>query len=260
VAITFDDGAYDFYSRAYPLLKEFAFPSTVYQTTYYSDRQVPVFNLVCSYLLWKGRGRLLDKGAELGLKPPLDLRSEQARNGIVQTLMENCARDGLDARQKNEVAARLAHLLGLDYADILSKRILHLMNSQEIAQLAREGVDFQLHTHRHCTPDDKFLFQKELRDNRESLERSAPAQRTHFCYPSGVYSRDFLPWLTEEKVISATTCDVGLAATHSHPLLLPRVVETSSRTALDFEAWLTGVADFLVLRRAAKELYGPYRD
>src|ERR1039458_10194894 len=61
VAITFDDGAYDFYRLAYPLLRKFGFPVTVYQTTYYSDRQIPIFNLICSYLLWKQRGRLFDK-------------------------------------------------------------------------------------------------------------------------------------------------------------------------------------------------------
>src|ERR1039458_7863321 len=52
VAITFDDGTYDFFSLGYPLLRRFEFPVTVYQTTYYSDRQIPVFNLICSYLLW----------------------------------------------------------------------------------------------------------------------------------------------------------------------------------------------------------------
>ncbi len=76
VAITFDDGAYDFYSQAYPLLKAHGFPVTVYQTTYYSDYQKPIFNLMCSYLLWKRRGTVLDKGSALGLDQPMDLRSE----------------------------------------------------------------------------------------------------------------------------------------------------------------------------------------
>ena len=67
VAITFDDGTFDFFSLGYPLLKKFGFPVTVYQTTYYTDRPIPVFNLVCSYLLWKRRGSVLDKGEELGL-------------------------------------------------------------------------------------------------------------------------------------------------------------------------------------------------
>jgi len=260
VAITFDDGAYDFFSLAHPLLRKFGFPVTVYQTTYYSDRQIPIFNLICSYLLWKRRGTVLDKGADLGLKPPLDLTSEARRHAIVETLMENCARDGLDAWQKNEVASRLAKLLEIDYAELLSKRLLQLMNPPEIAQLAREGVDFQLHTHRHRMPKDKFLFQKEIQDNRERLRSTTPGELAHFCYPSGVYSREFLPWLAEENVISATTCDVGLAAAHTNPLLLPRIVETSGRTDLEFEGWLTGVSDFLALRRTASQTHVPRGD
>jgi hypothetical protein len=65
----------------------------------------------------------------------------------------------------------------------------------------------------------------------------------------------FLPWLAEENVLSATTCDVGLADARSNPLLLPRMVETSSRTALEFEGWLTGAADFLAINRAASRRY-----
>jgi len=255
VTITFDDGTYDFLKLACPLLRRFGFPATVYQTTYYSELQIPVFNLMCSYLLWKRRGRILDKGAELGLKPPLDLTSEAKREAMVQILVDNCDRDGLCARQKNEVAGKLAQLLDVDYSEILSKRILQLMNPQEIAELAREGFDFQLHTHRHRTPEDKVLFQKEIRDNRESLAKSLPGQSRHFCYPSGVYSPTFLPWLAEDNILSATTCDVGLADASTNPLLLPRMVETSSRSSLEFEGWLTGVADFMAIHRAAAQHY-----
>jgi peptidoglycan/xylan/chitin deacetylase (PgdA/CDA1 family) len=260
VAITFDDGAYDFFKLAYPLLKTFGFPATVYQTTYYSDRPIPIFKLICSYLLWKRQGTVLDKGADLGLKPPLDLTSEAKRHAIVETLVENCNRDGLDAGEKNEVAGRLAKLIEIDYSELLSKRILQLMNSREIAQLAGEGVDFQLHTHRHRTPNDKALFQKEIQDNREALEKNMAGELVHFCYPSGVYSREFLPWLAERDVISATTCDVGLANARTNPLLLPRMVDTSGRTSLEFEGWLTGVSDFLALNRAASRSHIPSSD
>ena len=56
VALTFDDGTYDFYSQAYPRLKQAGFPVTVYLTTYYSQLELPVFSLICSYLMWKARG------------------------------------------------------------------------------------------------------------------------------------------------------------------------------------------------------------
>ncbi len=42
VVITFDDGTYDFYKQAFPRLKSYGFPVTVYQTTYYTDFERPV--------------------------------------------------------------------------------------------------------------------------------------------------------------------------------------------------------------------------
>src|SRR5437868_11368732 len=92
VAITFDDGTYDFYRQAFPLLKQYGFPATVYQTTYYMDYQRPVFSLICSYMLWKRRGTVLPDGSVLGLAEPLDLRTEAGRHQVVQALIGRTVR------------------------------------------------------------------------------------------------------------------------------------------------------------------------
>jgi peptidoglycan/xylan/chitin deacetylase (PgdA/CDA1 family) len=260
VVVTFDDGSYNFLKQAYSLVKSFGFPVTVYQTTYYSDYQQPIFNLTCSYMLWKRRGTVLDKGKELGLDQPMDLRTELSRHRIVRKLVVTSEADDLTGAQKNDVAARLAKLLDIDYEELGAKRILQLMNAREIAQLASEGVDFQLHTHRHRTPVDEALFRKEIRDNRCWLQELTKSRAIHFCYPSGVYEAKFLPWLQAENVVSATTCDAGLVTSRSNPLLLPRFVDTSARSAIAFESWLTGVGSLLALRRAAPQRYEPQRD
>src|SRR5437773_11933124 len=104
VSITFDDGTYDFYKQAYPIVKRYGLPVTVYQTTYYSDRRLPVFNLICSYLLWKRKGTVLDNGAELGLKHQLDLRTEASRQAIVTALMDMSEKHNLSGEQKNQLA------------------------------------------------------------------------------------------------------------------------------------------------------------
>jgi peptidoglycan/xylan/chitin deacetylase (PgdA/CDA1 family) len=260
VAITFDDGNYDFYRQAHPRLKSYGFPVTVYQTTYYSDYPRPIFNVMCSYLLWKRRGEVLDHGKPIGIDEPLDLRTEAGRHKIVRALIDLSDRENLTGRQKDGLAGGLAKLLGVDYEELVAKRVLQLMNPKEIAQVASEGVDIQLHTHRHRTPSDQALFQKEVRDNRERIREITGSTAVHFCYPSGVYSPQFLPWLAEDGVVSATTCDAGLASSRSHAFLLPRFVDTRSRTPLEFESWLAGVGALISVRRAATQRYEPAPD
>lgn len=61
VTITFDDGFQDFYSVAYPIIESFGFPVTLYLSTYYVEYNRPVFDVMCSYLLWN------QGSAELGV-------------------------------------------------------------------------------------------------------------------------------------------------------------------------------------------------
>src|SRR5215831_16257984 len=209
VAVTFDDGTYDFYRQAYPLLKKYDVPVTVYQTTYYSDNPIPVFNLICSYMLWKRRAEKLSAIPEIGLTQTMDLGTQLGRHQVVRSLVERADREQLTGGEKNEIAAGLAHALRIDYADLKSRRILQLMNAQEIAEVAKDGVDVELHTHRHRTPEDEGLFQRELDDNRRRIETLTGKSPQHFCYPSGVYRQKFVSWLQKDRVLSATTCDAG---------------------------------------------------
>ena len=255
VVITFDDGTYDFYEHAFPRLKQYGFPATVYQTTYYCDYDRPVFHLICSYMLWKRRGAVLNTGDQLGLPTNMDLRSENSRQAIVNQLVAQTVDRKLTEHEKNRLAEDLARAVGVDYAELVGKRILQLMRPDELEKLANEGVDFQLHTHRHRTPLDEALFRREICDNRDRLQPITKGKALrHFCYPSGVYELEFLRWLHAENVVSATTCDQGLASAASHPLLLPRFIDTSYRTSLEFEAWLTGVGSCISRRSRRRKL------
>jgi peptidoglycan/xylan/chitin deacetylase (PgdA/CDA1 family) len=257
VAITFDDGTYDFYKQAVPRLKNYAFPVTVYQTTYYTDFQRPVFNLITSYMMWKRRGESVADGRDIGLPGPMDLRTEASRHQIVLALLGIADREKMSGPQRDGLSARLAKLLGIDYEALVSTRMLQLMNARELREVANSGVDVQLHTHRHRTPEDEKLFRREIQDNRARILALASNSAQHFCYPSGVYRSMFLPWLAQEQVVSATTCDAGLATRSSQMLLIPRFVDTQKKTATDFESWLSGVGDLLAVRRVATQNYVP---
>lgn len=249
VAITFDDGTSDFSRKAFPLLKEFDLPATLYLTTFYTHYQRPVFDLMCSYLLWKGRNATLDLKKFTGQDLRTELTRNDAREAALSQIHIFARARKLSAEEKDEFAAELAARLDVDYNALLKQRIMHNLTAEEVGQLARDGVDVQLHTHRHRTPKDRQLFLREIEDNRASILEMTGRKASHFCYPSGVYDPMFLPWLKEAGVVSATTCEAGFASRSSNPLLLPRFLDNESLSDIEFESWLTGVSMAMPRRR-----------
>jgi peptidoglycan/xylan/chitin deacetylase (PgdA/CDA1 family) len=249
VALTFDDGNYDFYKEAHPILQEFNFPVTVYLTTFYSHYDRPVFDVIASYLLWKGRGARLDLKGITGREMNADLSDDAARALALAELRGHARENKLSAEEKDALIASVAERLKIDYDALAAKRLLHILSPDEVKALATSGVDIQLHTHRHRTPMERSLFLREIEDNRNNIRAMTGASASHFCYPSGVYDEAFLPWLEEAGVVSATTCDAGFASRGSHPLLLPRLLDASALSDIEFEGWLTGVAAALPRRQ-----------
>ena len=243
VVITFDDGNHDFHARALPVLRRYGFPATVYLTTFYCDFNRPVFAVFCSYLLWKAGANAARGAALVGVHTPLDFASAEGRLAVLDAINRRACEQGWTAQDKDGIARDLEMRLGADGETIRRKRILHLMTPAEVSECAAAGVDIELHTHRHRTPDDSNLFIQEIRDNRNSIQEITRGHPVHFCYPSGVYRSEFLPWLRSEGVESATTCESGLAARTSDPLLLPRIVDTTSLDELEFEACVSGAAE-----------------
>ena len=242
VALTFDDGFADFYHRAFPIISDFGFPVTLYLTTFYAYFNRPVFDVMCSYLLWRGRGRTLMAKEFCGEDLRIKLSTNDANDGVCKKILGFATQQKLSAEEKDARAAALAAHLGVDYDELLKQRVIHNVTPAEAKELSERGVDVQLHTHRHRTPLDRNLFQREIEDNRRCVQEITGCNPQHFCYPSGVYARRFLPWLDEAGIKSATTCEVGFASRSSHPLLLPRFLDNNTMAPIEFEAWLTGVS------------------
>lgn len=164
VAITFDDGFADFQTHAWPLLKEFSYPATVYLSTYYSDNhQWPVFNLMCSHLLWKCRSKRLEWA---GILPEvIDLSSRPHRVAVERVIHAHCLAHHYSGAEKNELLSELARRLGFDLRSISDAGVLHLMSAGAVRQVASEGADVQLHTHRHRSFRSREEYQKDITDN-----------------------------------------------------------------------------------------------
>jgi peptidoglycan/xylan/chitin deacetylase (PgdA/CDA1 family) len=255
VAITFDDGLSDFYRRAFPLIQEFEVPVTLYLTTFYSHYQRPVFDLMCSYLLWKGRSKAIDLQKLTGQDIQTNLQELDARENALGQIHAFARGQKLSADEKDAFAASLAAQLDVDYDALLEQRLLHNLTAGEVGILNAGGIDVQLHTHRHRTPLDRQLFLREIEDNRQSIRDMTGKNPIHFCYPSGVYDQKFLPWLREAGVVSATTCESGFASRSSNQLLLPRFLDNATLSPIEFESWLTGISAALPQRRVGMRAF-----
>jgi peptidoglycan/xylan/chitin deacetylase (PgdA/CDA1 family) len=240
IVVTFDDGGYDFYKCAYPVLSSYGIPSTVYLTSYYCSRNWPVFDQICSYLLWKKRDGVLCFPEVLGGREGRGLRNAEQRLRVWKELVGYAGREGLSAAARNELAAELARRLNVDFAELIRGRIVQLMNPKEVGELASAGVDFQLHTHRHRVPRNRELFEREIEENRQCIRQMTGAVPVHFCYPSGVVDPMFVPWLRQLGIASGTTCEAGCASDAQDPLLLPRFQDSSLVSDIEFEGWITG--------------------
>lgn len=245
VAITFDDGAADFYLQALPVLRAHQAPATVYLTTYYVQRAgLPVWNVAADYVLWNARqqGRR-DLAGVVADDGSFDLGSAVDRARARAAFCDRWADE--DTLTKDQALEQLAAQFDLDLGGMRQRRQLQLMTPSEISSLPSDLVQVELHTHRHRTPMEATLFRRELDENAAIIQDLTGRVPRHFCYPSGRVRRETLPWLRDAGVLSATTCIPGLSSPTREPLLLPRLIDTMHTPIETFAGWVTGVSAFL---------------
>jgi peptidoglycan/xylan/chitin deacetylase (PgdA/CDA1 family) len=236
VALTFDDGLYDFVAVAAPILAEFRYHSTVYLPTYYVDDQKPVPPLMISYVLWKGQGA----GKRLRNGAPVTTSFEA--DAALKQILDETARNHASAADKDRIASEIAQDLEVDEGSIRTRRMLYTMTAEEAQTLHRSGlVTFEGHTHRHRTPTDLDLMRRELRDNNRRVEEITGRRPLHFCYPSGVYRREYFPLFEEAGYKSATTCEPALMTRTTNPFLAPRLLDHMGLHQSKYEGWLAGL-------------------
>ena len=245
VVLTFDDGYSNFHSHAVPVLQKHQAPATVYLTTYYVDDNRPVPSLSVSYLLWRKRKNGLARITAVPGFPAADLSQPAVRDAVQQAFVRHSDSNWFGADEKHALLGQLARDLHIDIERFSAEeRILNLMTPNQVAKLPESGVvSVDLHTHRHRVPSDEALFAREIVENRDRIAAMTGLSSRHFCFPSGAWSPQMLPWLKQHGVVSATTCIHGLAAPGVDPLLLPRFLDGTHTSTVEFEGWLCGFSE-----------------
>ena len=251
--ITIDDGWQSTYEHMLPILQTRNYPATVYLTTYYCFNQAPVVDVALQYCIHQAdptRHPFIHL-PEYDLGPlPIGTRTEKDRAlGAASAVVARLDNDS--ARQL--FLRSLCQQTGLDYDFMAANRLFHLMTPMEVKKISESGVAVELHTHHHrITHKGVDCLDAELTINSERIQAITGRFPSHFCYPSGRYSPEVWPTLSEAGIASATTTDIGLVNSHSDKYALPRILDGQNISELEFEAEMSG---FLELIRQARQLF-----
>jgi peptidoglycan/xylan/chitin deacetylase (PgdA/CDA1 family) len=229
VVITIDDGWYGTYADMLPALREHGMPATLYcdSGTVQSRRAVP--HVMARWLRKANIRSALPEAAEQAFAAATDIPAPLASRFAA-----------LD---------RFTTAAAIDPAPYRAARAFDYMLPEELRAAAEGGLDVQLHTHNHTLSDlSAAVVTAEVTANRAALAEILPpsaAPLEHFCYPSGVCSAAAGEALAASGVVSATTTEQRIARKGMNPYLLPRLLDGEQVTDIEFEAELSGFADFV---------------
>jgi peptidoglycan/xylan/chitin deacetylase (PgdA/CDA1 family) len=218
VVITIDDGWVSTFTHMLPVLEALGLPATLYATTWYAGRDLPVVNVAVDYL-----------------------RQAAGRHDI-DPAAKSAEIEALPVEQRLDALRRFGAWLGIDEA-WLERRQFHIMSAGGFAEAQKRGLDVQLHTHRHIEIDRQVdALPDELEANRAFL-RAALGTRdfAHFCHPSGTNHPRARALLAANGIRSATLVTQGLNAPDADPLALRRFLDGRRVSDSEFDAYLSGL-------------------
>lgn len=181
VVITFDDGHQDFYTNAWPILRNQEIPASLYITTDFIDKKQMLWPDILRYLLINSSQTELildDLGKFL-------LTSDQEKLLTWNILGNYCLT--LSSLQRQVFMENLANRLGVEWVSEAHKPFLPV-SWEEIKKMQSEGLIIGSHTVSH-----PILSKITLAELREELDSSYQliTQRTGehplgICYPNGM--------------------------------------------------------------------------
>lgn len=251
VVITFDDGWCGFDDKARDVLLRKSYPVTVYVTSYYCIKRAPIFVLLVQYVFWKAMVKDFDLAdLHVKLEGCVDLSVAEDRSRAICRI--NSLHESMDDKERMRLAEGLCNCLEIEWKYIQDKEIMYLMSPEQVAKVSEQGVDIQLHTHRHRFSEDLELARQEILDNKDILEPLLGKKLSHFCYPSGYWRKSHWGMLEESGVQTATTCDPGFNYKHTPDLALNRFLDGEHIKQIQFEAEVSGFSE---LMRASRKMF-----
>ncbi|HKC85820.1 MAG TPA: polysaccharide deacetylase family protein [Blastocatellia bacterium] len=240
-AVTIDDGYRDAYEVAYPLLRRYGVPASLFVVTEFADRRAWIWTDKARFLTQQAAPqRLTLKIQESELR--LELNGATSRRDASERV--NSVIKRLPDESKEEVIERLSLALGVAIPQTPPEEFSSVTWDQA-REMDANGVEIGSHTLTHpiLTNVGDERLRKELSGSKSRLEGVLGHQVDQFCYPNGDNDERVQCEVARAGYRAAVTVVNGLIQRGDDPLTLRRV-----HTERDFAHFLQSTSGFEQLK------------
>lgn len=220
-ALTIDDGYLDAYEIAFPILRRYGVPATIFLVTGFVDRKCWLWTDKLRFLTLKTRATKFE--ADLGSKQLRFSLSGRASRLKAATEL-NSRLKALPDELKEDAINRIASSLRVSLPDIPPHEYCSL-SWDHAREMESGGVEIGSHTVSHpiLTNVGEAILRAELKESKARLEAELGHAVKLFCYPNGNYDARVRRAVEEAGYRCAVTVEPGLNDSLSDMLALKRV-------------------------------------
>ncbi len=238
--LTIDDGYADAFDIAFPLLKKFNLPATLFAVTDFVDGKCWIWTDLMRYILTVTTRDFLKIEFENGEKIEAELTNKNQRIEIaaaVNLRLKKMPDEEKDLKIK-EIAANLSiEIPALPTAEFAP------INWRQAREMDESVLKIESHTATHpiLTNINQARLDFELQKSKEKLEKELNRKSEHFCYPNGACDEKIWQAVKNNDYQSAVTTDYGFNGTAENLFLLKRIdapaaIENFAQSVSGFEA------------------------
>lgn len=239
-AITIDDGYRDAFDIAFPLLKKFGLPATVYAITDFLDEKIWVWTDLMRYILLNTKNEQI--AIEFDEKDKVEtVLTDEARK-VEMAMHINSRLKKLPNDQRDRKINDIAKALNVEIPVVPSAEFA-AMNWSEACEMDAEEIKIESHTVTHPILPNVSAEQIniEMRNSKARLEKMLGRRVEHFCYPNGSLNEKVRCSAENAGYKSAVTTIYGFNDLRTDLHLLHRIdaqsaIENFAQSVSGFEA------------------------
>jgi len=237
VTFTFDDGYRDNLEFAWPVLRKYGVPFTIYITNSFPEKKALIWWYILEDLILKVSG--INYSFETG-------RVKRSCSGIhARETVFNTVRNHILRMNQDNLSSELERFFDYYGFDAYSLSNELTLSWDNIAELAADPlVSIGSHTLNHYNlinlPDE--IAWSEIAESQRIIESRINKKVLHFCYPLGKYGKRELELVKRSGFMTATTIKTAnIFSDHTeHLLSLPRIHVNALTTEKVLDLQLNG--------------------